>query len=43
MARKEFLRGLWGEKVVLLKHGDRTRGVGGGKGQREVPKTTFIC
>ena len=26
MAKKEFLRHLWCKKVVLLKHGDRTRG-----------------
>ena len=26
MAKKEFLRCLWGKKVILLKLGDRTRG-----------------
>ena len=26
MAKKEFLRCLWCKKVILLKHGDRTRG-----------------
>ena len=26
MAKKEFLRHLWGKKVILLKHRDRTRG-----------------
>ena len=26
MAKKEFLRHLWCKKVILLKHGDRTRG-----------------